>query len=226
MADALLSSPFFGLTLSAAAWCLGCQVQKKTGFLLCNPLLIAVALIIAVLAVFRIPYASYAAGGDFIKLMLGPVTAVLALNIYNQRRILKENFLPVLVGCLAGSLTSVGSILLLCRVFHVDEALTASLLPKSVTTAIAMGIAESRGGVAGIAAAAVMVAGLAGAVLAPLFARLFHITEPVAEGLAIGACSHALGTTRAMEIGPVQGAMSSMSICICGILTSILALFL
>ena len=158
--------------------------------------------------------------------MLGPVTAVLALNIYNQRRILKENFLPVLVGCLAGSLTSVGSILLLCRVFHVDEALTASLLPKSVTTAIAMGIAESRGGVAGIAAAAVMVAGLTGAVLAPLFARLFHITEPVAEGLAIGACSHALGTTRAMEIGPVQGAMSSMSICICGILTSILALFL
>ena len=226
MLDTILSSTFFGLTLSAAAWCIGCWAQKKTGLLLCNPLLVAVALVIAVLAVFRIPYAAYAAGGDFIKLMLGPVTAVLALNIYNQRRILKENFLPVLVGCLAGSLTSVGSILLLCRVFHVDEALTASLLPKSVTTAIAMGIAESRGGVAGIAAAAVMVAGLTGAVLAPLFARLFHITEPVAEGLAIGACSHALGTTRAMEIGPVQGAMSSMSICICGILTSILALIL
>lgn len=224
MLDAMLSSPLFGLTLSAAAWWAGRRVQKKIGPL--PPLLTAAALVIAVLSLFRIPYERYAAGGDFIKLMLGPVTAVLALNIYNQRRILKENFLPVLVGCLAGSLTSVGSILLLCRVFHVDEALTASLLPKSVTTAIAMGIAESRGGVAGIAAAAVMVAGLAGAVLAPLFARLFHITEPVAEGLAIGACSHALGTTRAMEIGPVQGAMSSMSICICGILTSILALFL
>ena len=158
--------------------------------------------------------------------MLSPVTAVLALNIYNQRSILQKHFFPVLAGCLVGSLTSVGSTLALCRLFHVDEALTASLMPKSVTTAIAMGIAESRGGVAGIAAAAVMVAGLAGAVLAPLFARLFHITEPVAEGLAIGACSHALGTTRAMEIGPVQGAMSSMSICICGILTSILALFL
>lgn len=226
MPDALLSSPFFGLTLSAAAWCFGCWVQKKTGLLLCNPLLIAVTLILAGLSVFGIPYETYAIGGDFVKLMLGPVTAVLALNIYNQRTILKENFLPVLAGCLAGSLTSVGSILALCRVFHVDQALTASLLPKSVTTAIAMGIAESHGGVAGIAAAAVMVAGLTGAVFAPLFAKRFRITEPVAEGLAIGACSHALGTTRAMEIGQVQGAMSSIAICVCGIMTSILALFL
>lgn len=226
MPDAILNSPFFGLTLTAAAWCAGCWLQKRTGLLLCNPLLIAVALLIAVLAVFDVPYETYSIGADFIKLMLGPVTAVLALNIYNQRAILKRHFLPVLAGCLAGSLTSVGSILLLCRVFHVEEALTASLLPKSVTTAIAMGIAESHGGVAGIAAAAVMVAGITGAVFAPLFARLFRITEPVAEGLAIGACSHALGTTRAIEIGPVQGAVSSIAICVCGILTSILALFL
>jgi putative effector of murein hydrolase len=224
--DVILTSPFFGLTLTAAAWCAGCWLQKKTGLLLCNPLLIAVALIIAVLALLRIPYAAYSAGGDFIKLMLGPVTAVLALNIYNQRAILRENFLPVLAGCMVGSLTSVGSILALCRVFRVEEALTASLLPKSVTTAIAMGIAESHGGVAGIAAAAVMVAGITGAVFAPLFARVFRITEPVAEGLAIGACSHALGTTRAIEIGSVQGAMSSIAICVCGIITSLLALFL
>ncbi len=224
MLDAMLSSPLFGLTLSAAAWWAGCQVQKKIGPL--PPLLTAAALVIAALSLFHIPYASYAAGGDFIKLMLGPVTAVLALNIYNQRAILKEHFLPVLAGCLAGSLTSVGSVLVLCRVFHVDDALAASLLPKSVTTAIAIGIAESRGGIGGIAAAAVMVAGLTGAVFAPLFAKLFRITDPVAEGLAIGACSHALGTTRAMEIGPVQGAMSSIAICVCGILTSILVLFL
>lgn len=224
MLDAMLSSPLFGLTLSAAAWWAGCQVQKKIGPL--PPLLTAAALVIAALSLFHIPYASYAAGGDFIKLMLGPVTAVLALNIYNQRAILKEHFLPVLAGCLAGSLTSVGSVLVLCRVFHVDDALAASLLPKSVTTAIAIGIAESRGGIGGIAAAAVMVAGLTGAVFAPLFAQLFRITDPVAEGLAIGACSHALGTTRAMEIGPVQGAMSSIAICVCGILTSILVLFL
>lgn len=226
MADSLLSSPFLGLFLSAAAWCAGCWLQKKTGLLLCNPLLVAAALIIAALSLLRIPYESYALGGDFIKLMLGPVTAVLALNIYNQRDILRENFLPVLAGCLAGSLTSVGSVLLLCRLFRVEETLTASLLPKSVTTAIAIGVAESQGGVGGIAAAAVIITGLIGAVLAPLFARVFHVTQPVAEGLAIGACSHALGTARAMEIGQVQGAMSSIAICVCGIMTSVLALFL
>lgn len=226
MADTLLSSPFLGLFLSAAAWCAGCWLQKKTGLLLCNPLLIAAALIIAALFLLQIPYESYALGGDFIKLMLGPVTAVLALNIYNQRDILRENFLPVLAGCLAGSLTSVGSVLLLCRLFRVEETLTASLLPKSVTTAIAIGVAESQGGVGGIAAAAVIITGLIGAVLAPLFARVFHVTQPVAEGLAIGACSHALGTARAMEIGQVQGAMSSIAICVCGIMTSVLALFL
>lgn len=226
MAEAFLSSPFFGLTISAAAWCFGCWVQKKTGMLLCNPLLIAGGLIIAALSVFHIPYERYAMGGDIIQMMLGPVTAILALNIYNQRTILKEHFVPVLAGCLAGSLASAGSIWLLCRLFHVDEVLTASLLPKSVTSAIAISISESRGGVGGVTAAGVMVAGITGAVFSPLFAKLFHITEPVAEGLAIGSCSHALGTTKAMEIGPVQGAMSSIAICVCGILTSVIALFL
>ena len=226
MAEAIFSSPFFGLTVSAAAWSLGCWAQKKTGLLLCSPLLVAAALIIGGLSLFHIPYESYALGGDLIQLMLGPVTAILALNIYNQRTVLKEHFLPVLAGCLAGSLTSVGSIWLLCRLFQVDGVLTASLLPKSVTSAIAISISESRGGVAGITAAGVMSAGLTGAVFSPLFARIFHITEPVAEGLAIGSCSHALGTSKAMEIGPVQGAMSSIAICVCGILTSVIAMFL
>lgn len=226
MLDALTGSPLFGLTLSAAAWCVGLWLQKKTKFFLCNPLLIASALLIVCLAAFDIPYERYAQGGDFIKLMLGPVTAVLALNIYNQRSILKQYFIPVLVGCTVGSLTSMGSVLLLCRLLQTEDFLSASLLPKSVTTAIAIGIAESQGGVGGIAAAAVMVAGLTGAVLAPKLSKLFRVTDPVAEGLAIGSCSHALGTAKAMEIGNVQGAMSSIAICVCGILTSVLALFL
>lgn len=222
----LLNSPFFGLTLSAAAWCVGVWLQKKTGWVLCNPLLVAAALVILVLTVFHIPLESYNAGASLIKLMLGPATAVLALNIYRQRAILKERFLPVLVGCLAGSLASVGCVVGLCVLFQMDSSLTASLLPKSVTTAIAVGIAESRGGIAGIAAAAVVLTGIIGAVFAPLFAKLFHVTDPVAEGLAIGACSHALGTTKALEIGPIQGAMSSIAICVCGILTSLLVLFI
>ena len=132
----------------------------------------------------------------------------------------------MLAGCLAGSAVSLFSVLALCQVFQMEDLLTASLLPKSVTTAIAVGIAESRGGVQGIAAAAVAVAGITGAVCAPLFAKWFHITDPVAEGLAIGACSHALGTTKALEIGELQGAMSSIAICVCGIFTSLIALFL
>ena len=226
MIDAVLTSPFFGLGLSAAAWCVGVAVQKKTGFVLCNPLIIAGVLIIAFLAVFRIPLEDYNQGAGMIQMMLGPVTAVLALNIYHQRIILKRYFVPVLAGCLAGTLASVGSVLALCRLFQLEDVLTASLMPKSVTTAIALGIAESQGGIQGVAAAAVILAGLVGAVFAPLFARWFRMDDPVAEGLAIGACSHALGTTKAMEIGEIQGAMSSIAICMCGIFTSLLALFL
>ena len=226
MIETILSSPLFGLGLSCAAWCVGLWVQKKTGFLLCNPLVVASGLIILILTVFQIPHADYDRGGSLISMFLGPATAVLALNIYNQRRLLKTYFFPVLAGCLAGCLTSLGSILLLCRLLTVESSIAASLLPKSVTTAIALGIAESRGGIPGIAAGAVALAGVVGAVFAPLFAKWFHISNPVAEGVAIGACSHALGTTKAMEIGPLQGAMSSISLCVCGILTSFLVLFL
>ena len=226
MLDAILNSPFFGLTISAAAWCIGRWVNKKTGCILLNHMLIAVAVVIIFLQVTGITYEQYSIGGDFIKMMLGPVTAVLALNIYNQRKVLGEYFVPVLVGCFVGSMVSLGSILLLCHVIGLDASLTASIMPKSCTTAIAIGIAESHGGVAGIAAGGVMIAGLTGAVLAPFFAKVFKVTDPVAEGLAIGACSHALGTTKAMEIGPLQGAMSSIAICLCGIISSILTLFI
>lgn len=225
MIEAILTSPFFGLALSIAAWCGGLWLQKKTKWVLCNPLLIASLVVIAILAVFHIPLADYNQGGDIIKLMLGPVTAVLALNIYDERKVLKEYFFPVLAGCLVGSMASLGSVLLLCRLFALEDMLTASLLPKSVTTAIAVGIAESQGGMAGIAAAAVVLAGVVGAVFAPLFAKWFRVTDPVAQGLATGACSHALGTAKAMEMGELQGAMSSIAICVCGIFTSILALF-
>lgn len=226
MIETVPFSPFFGLFITCIAWCAGLWIQKKTGLILCNPLLIATALILAVLTVFHIPYAAYAQGGDLMTMMLGPVTAVLALNIYNQRELLGKYFLPIIVGCLVGTLTSAASVLLLCRLLTLDASITAALLPKSVTTAIAVAISQNRGGITGITVAAVLVAGVEGAIFAPLFAKLFRITDPVAEGVAIGACSHALGTTKAMEIGQLQGAMSSISLCICGILTSFLALFL
>lgn len=225
MPEHVLSSPFFGLSLSVVCWCLAVKLQKKTGLLVCNPVLVASLMAIGVLLVFDIPLESYEAGGNLIKLMLGPATAVLALNIYQQRKVLGEHFLPVLLGCLAGSVASIVSILLLCQLFLTDQVFTVSMLPKSVTTAIALGISENGGGIPGITAAAVIVTGLEGAMLAPLFAKLFCIKDPVAEGVAIGACSHAVGTSKAMEIGALQGAMSSIAICVCGIFTSILALF-
>jgi len=225
MPEQVLSSPFFGLGLSVICWCLGVKLQKKTGALVCNPVLVASVLIIAILLAFDIPLECYNAGGDILKLVLGPATAVLALNIYQQRKVLGEHFIPVLAGCLAGSIASIVSVLVLCRVLGAQEMFTASMLPKSVTTAIALGISENAGGIGGITAAAVILTGLEGAMLAPLFAKVFHITDPVAEGVAIGACSHAIGTTKALEIGSLQGAMSSIAICVCGIFTSILALF-
>ena len=226
MIDAILASPFVGLVLTCAAWYVGLWVQKKTGLVLCNPLVISAALIILLLLVMDIPYESYALGGDFLIMMQTPVTVMLALNVYRQRKLLGEYFLPVVAGCLAGSLASVASVLLLCRLMGLDGTISASLLPKSVTTAIAIAVSESLGGIPGLTVTAVLIAGVLGAMFAPAFAKLFHITDPVAEGTAIGACSHGLGTAKAIEIGKLQAAMSSIAICLCGIITSMLALFL
>ena len=226
MTEAIFASPFFGLTLTAACWVFALWLQKRTGLLVCNPVLVAAILVIGVMTLFHVSLEDYSAGGGIIKLMLGPATAVLALNIYQQREILKSHFLPVLAGCLMGSLTSIAVVLALCWFFETEDMFTVSMIPKSITTAIAVGISESGGGIQGITAASVVVTGVEGAMLAPLFAKLFHITDPVSEGVAIGACSHAVGTSKALEIGPLQGAMSSVSLCVCGIITSILVLFL
>lgn len=226
MIEAMLQSPFFGMALCLVTYLIGKWVQNKTGWLFANPLLIAVAICIFVLVLLDIPYECFAKGADVINWMLGPVTVLLALGIYNQRTVLKQYFLPVLLGCFAGSATSIISVLTLCHVFGVEAAVTASILPKSCTTPIAISIAESHGGVAGIAAACVMIAGLTGALCVPLFSKWFGITDAVAQGLATGACSHALGTSKAREMGEVQGAMSSIAIGICGLISVVICLFI
>ena len=225
MIDTFTSTPFFGLAISVLCWCFAGWLQRKTKLLVCNPVLVTALLVIGILLVFDIPLSSYSAGGDIIKLMLGPATAVLSLNIYQQRAVLKQHFLPVVLGCFAGSLVSILFVLLLCKLFQADAMFSASMMPKSVTTAIALGISENAGGIPGLTAAAVVITGVEGAMLAPLFAKVFHITDPVAEGVAIGSCSHAIGTSKAMEIGSLQGAMSSIAICVCGIITSVLVMF-
>lgn len=225
MPDAFTRTPFFGLTLIFICWVLGVKLQKKTGWLLCNPVLTSALMIVVILTVTGVPLKHFNMGGSVITMLLGPATAVLALNIYQQRKVLQENFLPILVGCTIGSLGSIIAALALCHLFGTNSVFSASMLPKSVTTAIALGISKNGGGIPGITAGAVVITGIEGAVLAPFLCKLFHITDPVAEGVAIGACSHAVGTSKALEIGKIQGAMSSISLCVCGIITTALALF-
>lgn len=225
MIDTLTSTPLFGLGLTLLSWHIAVRLQRKTHFLICNPVLVASLMVIAILLLFRIPLENYNVGGNVIKMLLAPATAVLALNIYQQRTVLERYFWPVVLGCLIGSFASILCVLLLCHLFRSDAVLANSLLPKSVTTAIAVSIAESSGGLPGLTAASVCITGIQGAMMAPLFAKIFHIADPVSEGVAIGACSHAVGTSKALEIGPLQGAMSSVSLCICGIVTSVIAMF-
>ena len=221
----LLQSPFFGITLTVAAYVLGMKIQKKSGLVICNGLVLAALMIIALLTVFHIPYEDYYVGGSIINMFLSPATVCVAMSIYAKRDVLKRNLLPVLVGCTVGAVTSVLSVWALCRAVGLDAALTASLLPKSVTTPIASAIAESHGGIVSITAVAVIFTGILGSLCAPLMMRLLRVKDPVEAGLGIGACSHALGTAKAIELGQTEGAMSGIAIGLCGIVTTVLALF-
>ena len=222
----LLASPFFGIALSIVAFSIGVWIQKKTGLVICNPLIIAIVLVSGVLLLFQIPYESYNEGGSIINMFLAPATSCLAVSVYTRLELLKKNWLPILAGCVAGSLTSMGSVFLLCRLFGLDEAMTYSLLPKSVTTPIAVGIAESHGGISSITVAAVILTGIMGSILAPFLIRSFLVKDSMTAGLAIGACSHAVGTSKAIEIGETEGAMSGLAIGICGIVTVVFSMVL
>lgn len=220
------NSPFFGVALSVLAFWIGVKIQKKTGLVVCNPLLIGVILVIGLLLALGIPYENYDQGGSLINLFLSPATACLAVAIYSKVQLLKENWLPILVGCVVGSLVSMGSILGLCRLFGLDDAMTASLLPKSVTTPIAVSVAQAHGGIPSITVVAVILTGILGSILAPLLIRLFWVKDPIAAGLAIGACSHAVGTSKALELGETEGAMSGLAIGVCGLVTVLFSLIL
>lgn len=223
--SALVESPFFGITLTVIAYWLGIKAQKKTGLVICNNMIVSVAILIAVLTVFHIPYEAYYKGGSLINMFLGPATACMAVTIYAKFDLLKKNWLPVLAGCLAGTLTTIVSVLVMSRLFGLDSAMTASLLPKSVTTPIATAISESHGGIVSITVAAVIFTGILGNLAAPFMIKLFRVKDPLAAGLGIGACSHAMGTAKALEIGDTEGAMSGLAIGVCGIITAVLALF-
>ncbi|HHV50250.1 MAG TPA: LrgB family protein [Clostridiales bacterium] len=220
-----LSSPFFGIVVSIIAFRIGVLIQKISKTPVANPLLISIALIIVFIKTFNISYEDYNVGGQIISTMLVPATAILAVSIYNQAAVLKKYFIPAVAGCFVGSLTAIVSIVLMCRAFGLDEALTASLMPKSVTTAIAIGISEQHGGLVPVTVAAVIVTGVFGAVFAPLLVKLFRIKDPVTTGISIGTSSHVGGTSTAITMGEIEGAMSSIAIGIAGLITTFLSVF-
>lgn len=221
----LFQSPYFGVALSVVAFWIGVKLQRRFQTPICNPLIIAIVLIVGVLEIFHISYEDYNVGGEIINMFLAPATACLAVAIYTKMDILKRNWLPIFVGCVVGSATSMLSVYAMCRLFGLDESLTVSLVPKSVTTPIAVSISQGNGGVVPITVVAVIFTGILGSILSPFLIRLFRVKDSVVAGLAIGACSHAVGTSKAIEIGEVEGAMSGLAIGICGIVTVLISMF-
>ncbi len=221
----LTQTPAFGLIITILTYGIGVWLNKKAKTPLVNPLLISLLLIIGILVTFRIPYHHYEIGGDMIEIFLAPATAVLAIKIYQQFQLLKENWFPILLGAAVGAGVSIVCVMFLCKFFAVEENIFYALLPKSVTTAIALPLSELSGGYAPVTVAAVIITGVFGAVFAPSLIQLFRIKNPIEAGIAIGTSSHALGATKAIEIGDVEGAMSGIAIGVAGLLTVIYLAF-
>lgn len=207
-----------GTVASFAVFKLSVLLYERVKSPLLNPLLVTVAFIIAALVALRIPLDSYEQSVQLISFLLGPATVALAYSVYRQRQTLKEHFVPIFAGCLVGSVVSMASAYALCKLLGLDDAL--SFIPKSVTTPIAIAVSQQLGGITSITVAAVIVTGILGAITAPLMARLFRVRDGIAKGVAIGTCSHAVGTTKALEMGELEGAMSGVSIAVSGLLTT------
>lgn len=215
----ITSRPIFGITLCLITYAAALRIKSRINSPIANPMLIASLFVIAILYCFKIPLENFMNGGSFITMLLAPATAVLALPMYRQLEVIKKNLLPVIIGCCVGAASSLISVVLLCKLFNIPEDIATSLLPKSITNAIATELCSKLGGIVPLTVAAVCFTGVFGAVMCPYFIKWFRVDNPVAAGLAIGASCHALGTSKALEIGEVEGMMSGISIGLCGLFT-------
>lgn len=221
--DIFTNNIFFGLFVSLIAFEVGLIIYRKTKLPLFNPLLIAIIIVIGFLKLFNIDFDTYNESGKFINMFLGPATIVLAVPLYKQFELLKKNFLPILLGITIGSLVGILSIISISIFLKLDNLITISLLSKSVTTPIGIEITNQLGGLAPVTVLAIILSGIVGAIIAPPVCKVFKITNPVAIGVGIGTSSHAVGTSKAFEMGETEGAMSSLSIGIAGVITVFLA---
>ena len=223
MNELFKTSVFFGMFITLLSYGIGAALKKKLRLPVFNPLLVAIILTILFLSLFRVDYEAYEEGAKYISFLLTPATICLAVPLYEQFELLRKNYRAVLAGILSGVLTSLCSILILAKLFRLDHASYVTLLPKSITTAIGMGVSGELGGYVPITVAVIIVTGVIGNMFAETICRVFRIRDPIAKGIAIGTSSHAVGTAKAMEMGAVEGAMSSLSIVVSGILTVIFA---
>lgn len=230
MREVIAQSAYFGVAISLAAYGIGVVLQKKFKLAVFNPLLVGIALTTGAVLLLNVSYEEYNDTAKYLSYLLTPATVALAVPLYQKLALLKKHVLAVIVGILSGVLASLGSILAMAVLFGLSHEEYVTLLPKSVTTAIGMGISEELGGISTITVIVIAFTGVLGNVIAETVCRVFRITEPIAKGLAIGTASHAGGTAKAIELGETEGAMSSLAIVVAGLITvvgaSVFAMFL
>lgn len=219
MQEMLFNNIYFGLALCVGGYLGGMALRRRFQKAILNPLLISIVFSILFLIVFRVPYEYFNRGAQGLSAMITPCTVCLAVPLYRQFDMLKKNFRAVMIGCISGVVASLVAILALSALFRFPHEIFVSLLPKSITTAIGMGISQELGGIPNLTVGAIVMTGLLGNMIAVGAVKLFRIREPIAVGLAIGSAAHALGTAKALEIGELEGAMSSLAISVCGLMT-------
>lgn len=222
LSEFLSGSAAWGVMLTLAAFALGSFLNRRTGLALFNPLLLGSVFVIVFLSVLNIPYADYKASASPISYLLLPATVSLAIPLYEKWALLKRNAVAILAGIAAGTLASLCSALVLALALDLTNEQYVTLLPKSVTTAISMDVAAELGGIAALTGALVILTGIVGALLAEQLCKWFRVTDPIAKGVGLGTSAHAVGTSKALQMGEVEGAMSGLSIAVAGVLTAVL----
>jgi len=225
MIDFLIGSAYFSIFLSIAAFKLGQIVKGKLKFAIFNPLLVATVIVIVFLLATGIPYESYALHADKLRYLLTPATVCLAVPLYEQFELLMQNKKAIFIGILSGVLANLIGVLVFSLIFSLDHETYVTLIPKSITTAMGIGVSEEFGGIPTITAIAILITGVLGNIIAEFVCKVCKIEEPIAKGLACGTSAHAIGTSKALEMGELEGAVSGLAIAVTGVLTVVIASF-
>ena len=216
-----LSIAILPVALTLTAFLLGQKIQKKLKSPILNPILISVILVLIFLSLTGMPVTDYKAGMGSLSWLLTPATICLAVPMYEQFQILKKNLPMILAGVTAGAVSCLIMVILFGILAGFDPLLTISLLPKSITTAIGVSLSEMLGGMPGVTTAAIVFTGIFASIMGPIFCRIFRLTDPVAQGVAFGTAGHVIGTSKANELNPLTGAVSSLSLVVAGLITAV-----